>query len=120
MKRLQPKVHELWLLMLHGKDYDEHDVLEMLLVHAEEASCAVLDNVHHKGEEALAEVSVELEVIFHDGKSAFAEALVDHWQLIVQLFAHVLDHRREQVKDLGVTGILGICFVVVYQQLELR
>lgn len=32
MERLEAKIHELRLLMLHGEDHNEHDVLEILLV----------------------------------------------------------------------------------------
>lgn len=33
--RLETQVHEFWLFVLHGKNNDEHDVLEVLLIHAE-------------------------------------------------------------------------------------
>ena len=45
--RLEAKVHELGLLVLHGEDDDQHDVLECLLVQCEKALGAVLDHIHH-------------------------------------------------------------------------
>ena len=68
VERLEAKIHELRLLMLHGEDHNEHDVLEILLVQTKEPLSAMLNDVHHEREEALAEVRIELEIIFYDCK----------------------------------------------------
>ena len=46
--RLQAEVHQFWLFVLHGEDKDVDHVLEYVLVQAEQATSAVLHNIHHK------------------------------------------------------------------------
>ena len=65
VERLEAKIHELGLLVLHGEDDDEHHVLEILLIETEEPLSAVLDDVHHEREKAFTEVRIELEVFLH-------------------------------------------------------
>jgi len=63
--------------VLHGEDHNQHYIVEGLLVQTEQSLRAVLNNVHYKAEEALAEVWVQLEVIFDDLESGCAEPFVN-------------------------------------------
>ena len=78
--------------MLHGEDHAHNYVAEDLLIEAEHALRAVLDDVHHESEETLPEVWVELEFVLDHGECACAEALVDDGQLVLQLLSHMFYH----------------------------
>lgn len=73
----------------------------------------MLDDVHRQREQTLSKIRVELELVLDRSEGAGAEAFVNNWQLSVQLFSHFFDHRREKVENFGVSGVLGIRFVVV-------
>ena len=68
--------------MLHGKNDDEHDVLEVLLIHTEQSLRAVFDHVHHKSEETSSEVWVQLKFFLDNGKRRCAETIEYDRELI--------------------------------------
>jgi len=68
--------------VLHGENDDENNVLEVLLVHAEQSLRAVFNHVHHKSEETSSEIWVELKFILDNSKRRSTKTIVNDRELI--------------------------------------
>ena len=93
MHGLKAKIHEFRLLVLHGEDDNEHDVVEDRLIKIEQTLSAVLNHVHNKCKETLSEVGVQLELVLNHDKSACTQPIVNDRKLSMELVTHMLDHR---------------------------